>query len=267
VALWYGLTPKDAATSMVSLLFPGLFAAGYSSWTVSTLSAGGGSMLMLAAVGYILRGPAVAPVVSIASLVANPTRIATLWPHIRWRVVAWYVPGASTGAALGAWLMTSMQPQWLELAVAAFLISTVWQYRLGLRSVSFRVSLPVFVPVSFCSGLVSGVVGASGLLANPFYLNYGLIKEEMLATRGVNSLAIQTVKLTSYGAFGVLSWQLVSYGLAAGFGAMVGIYLANRWLTFVSKQRFRQFAILAMALAGVSILWRQRQWILAGLQA
>jgi uncharacterized membrane protein YfcA len=189
-----------------------------------------------------------------------------LWPHIRWCVVAWYIPGATAGALLGAWLLMSMQPQWLELAVAAFLISTVWQYRLGRRSVSFSVSLPVFVPVSFCSGLVSGVVGASGLLANPFYLNYGLVKEEMLATRGVNSLAIQLVKLTSYGAFGVLDWRLVTYGLAAGFGAMLGIYLANRWLTSISKQRFRQLAVLAMAFAGASILWRQRLWILAGFQ-
>jgi len=32
--------------------------------------------------------------------------------------------------------------------------------------------LPWFVPVSFVSALISAVVGASGLLATPFYLNY-----------------------------------------------------------------------------------------------
>jgi hypothetical protein len=41
--------------------------------------------------------------------------------------------------------------------------------------------LPWFVPVSFASSLTSAVVGASGLLVNPFYLNYGVMKEAMLA--------------------------------------------------------------------------------------
>ena len=63
--------------------------------------------------------------------------------------------------------------------------------------------LPWFLPVSFATGLTSAVVGASGLLANPFYLNYGLMKEAMLATRAVNSLVIQLVKIAAYTGFGV----------------------------------------------------------------
>ena len=72
--------------------------------------------------------------------------------------------------------------------LALFLISTAWQYRMGVRPRSFSMRLPWFVPVSFASGLTSAVVGASGLLVNPFYLNYGLMKEAMLATRAANSL-------------------------------------------------------------------------------
>ena len=33
---------------------------------------------------------------------------------------------------------------------------------------------------------------------NPFYLNYGLIKEAMLAARAANSLAIQLVRIGVY---------------------------------------------------------------------
>jgi uncharacterized membrane protein YfcA len=236
----------------------GLFTAGFFSWAISTLSAGGGSFLLLAASSHILSGQAIAPVISTASLMASPTRIISLWRHIRWRVTAWYVPGAAAGAVLGGWLLTIIPPQGVEICVAAFLISTVWQYRMGARSTSFTVRLPWFVPISFCSGTVSGVVGASGLLANPFYLNYGLVKEEMLATRAVNSFAIQIVKLMSYGAFGVLTGSLARHGIAAGIGAVLAILVANRWLPFFSTRRFRQFAVAAMAVAGLLILWRRR---------
>ena len=76
--------------------------------------------------------------------------------------------------------------------------------------------LPWFVPVSFVSGLTSAIVGAGGLLANPFYLDYGLTKERMLATRAVNSLVIQLVKIAAYLAFGVLNWDLVRHGALRG---------------------------------------------------
>jgi uncharacterized membrane protein YfcA len=239
----------------------GLFTAGFFSWAVSTLSAGGGSFLLLAAASQMLGGQAVAPVVSMSSLMASPARIITLWRHIRWSLAAWYVPGAAAGAVLGGWLLTRMPSPWIEICLAAFLLSTVWQYRMGARSTSFPMSLPWFIPVSFCSGTISGVVGASGLLANPFYLNYGLIKEEMLATRAVNSLAIQLVKLASYGAFGVLNEPVLRYGMAAGIGAVLAICVANRWLAFLSTRRFRQLAIAAMAVAGLLILWRRREFL------
>ena len=174
----------------------GLFLAGFVSWTISTLSAGGGSILIVAAIAALLRGHAIAPVITFASFVASPARIIFFWHFIEWRVVWWYVPGATAGAILGGWAFTHAGTQLIQVFLGLFLVSTFWQYRLGDRSQSFRMRLHWFLPVSFVSGLTSAVVGASGLLANPFYLNYGLVKERMLATRAVNSLAIQVVKIS-----------------------------------------------------------------------
>ena len=123
--------------------------------------------------------------------------------------------------------------------------------------------LPWFVPVSFVSGLTSAVVGASGLLVNPFYLNYGLMKEAMLATRAVNSLAIQLVKIGAYAVFGVLHWRLARHSLTAGAGAIAAIWLVNPWLRHLSSFRFRQFAVFVMLFGGLLILWQQRALVTA----
>jgi uncharacterized membrane protein YfcA len=128
---------------------------------------------------------------------------------------------------------------------------------MGARQRSFDMRLPWFLPVSFVSGLMSAVVGASGLLVNPFYLNYGLMKEAMLATRAVNSLAIQLVKIGAYVMFGVLHWRLARHGLLAGAGAIMAIRLSNPWLRHLSSFRFRQFAVLVMLFGGLLILWQQ----------
>jgi uncharacterized membrane protein YfcA len=240
-----------------------LFAAGFVSWAISTLAAGGGSVLIVAAVAAILRGQAIAPVVTMTSVLASPARMILLWRFINWRVVRWYLPGATTGALLGGWTFAHIGTQWLQIVLAMFLISTAWQYRMGARPSSFTMPLPWFVPVSFVSGLTSAVVGASGLLVNPFYLNYGLMKEAMLATRAVNSLAIQLVKIGAYAVFGVLHWRLARHGLTAGAGAIAAIWLVNPWLRHLSSFRFRQFAVFVMLFGGPLILWQQRALVTA----
>ncbi|MGA9013851.1 MAG: sulfite exporter TauE/SafE family protein [Acetobacteraceae bacterium] len=241
----------------------GLFLAGFASWTISTLSAGGGSILIVAAITALLRGHAIAPVVTFASAVASPARIILFWRFIEWPVVRWYLPGATVGAIVGGWAFAQVSGRLIQVAIGLFLVSTLWQYRLGDRSQSFRMRLPWFVPVSFVSGLTSAIVGASGLLANPFYLNYGLTKERMLATRAVNSLVIQLVKIAAYLAFGVLNWDLVRHGASAGAGAGMAIWLTRPWLHRLEPRHFRKFAVSVMVIAGLLTLWQQRVWILS----
>ena len=240
----------------------GLFVAGFVSWVVSTLSAGGGSMLMVAAAGTLLGGHAVAPVVTVTSLVAAPARMALFWDHIDWRVVAWYLPGAIAGAILGGWIFTLLSGQVVQACVGLFLVSTAWQYRLGDRARSFRMRLSWFPAVSFISGLTSAVVGASGLLANPFYLNYGMVKERMVATRAVNSLVIQVAKIGTYAALGAMDWNLAKEGLSAGAGAVLAIWVSRPWLHRLDRRHFRQFAVFVMLIGGILVLWQQRAWLL-----
>jgi uncharacterized membrane protein YfcA len=237
-----------------TLLNGALLAAGFLAWALSTFAAGGGSMLLLAAATGLLVGHAVAPVVTLASLAGSAGRIAFFWRHVDWRVARWYLPGAISGALLGGWVFTRLSAALLQVLVALFLISTGWQFRFGERPRSFEMRLPWFVPVSFASGLTSALVGASGVLANPFYLNYGMLKERMLATRALNSIAIQVAKLAAYGAFGALSLDLALHGASAGAGAVLGVWLTRPWLRRFPSRRFRQLVVLVMFVTGVLLL-------------
>ena len=165
------------------------------------------------------------------------------------------------GASVGGYLFAHVRVEWVQLCVAAFLISAVWQYKGRERARSFRMEAPWFLPLAIVSSLVSAVVGAGGLITTPFYLNHGLMKEALLATRAVNSLVIQVVKVAAYLTFGALSRPMVRNGLLAGVGAIGAIWLINPWLRHLSSLRFRQLAILVMLGGGISILWQQR-WLL-----
>jgi uncharacterized membrane protein YfcA len=59
-----------------------LFAAGFVSWVISTLAAGGGSVLIAAAVAFMLHGQGIAPVVTMTSALTSPARMILLWQWI-----------------------------------------------------------------------------------------------------------------------------------------------------------------------------------------
>jgi len=240
-----------------------LFGAGFVSWAISTLSAGGGSVLFVALLNVVVSSRAVAPLVTIVSMVAAPVRLAVFWQSVDWRVVRWYTPGGVCGAALGSWLLTRVSAGGLDLLVALFFLSSAWQYRLGELPRSFPMPLPGFLPLSFAVGLLSAMIGASGLVATPFYLNYGLLKEALLATRAANSLAIQITKIGAYLLLDVFNTGLLANGLIAGAGAGTAILLSRPLLDRIDGQRFRTLAVLMMMLTGLYILWRRRALLLA----
>jgi len=235
-----------------------LFVAGCASWIIGIFSGGGGSIVLLAVITHVIRVKTIAPVITIASLMAGPTRILVSWHLIEWPVVRWYLPGAIGGAIIGSWFFTWANADWLRVIVGLFLVSMPIQYRFGTQARSFPMRLPWFIPVSVVVGVISGVIGASSLVSAPFYLNYGLTKERMIATGAVHSIFIQITKIATYGSLGVLSSSSILEGVAAGWGAIVAILVTRQSLDSFKELWFRRLAILLMLISGLSMLWRSR---------
>jgi|SRR5438105_1866526 len=240
------------------MTFVCLGVAGFLSWLVSTVGAGGGEFILIVAASYWLGAQAVAPVVTLSSLIAVPSRTLLFREHIDWGIVRWFVAGAVPGALLGAWLFTRTEAHWLQLAIALFLLSAPLQYGFGRRERSFEMRLGWFLPAGFLVAFLSGLIGGMGPVLNPLYLNYGSVKEEMIGTKSFNSFVMHVAKIGTYTTLGAMKLEFLGYAAAAGCAGMVASWLAKRWLRRISEQRFRQIVVWLMVLSGVVILWQQR---------
>jgi uncharacterized membrane protein YfcA len=84
----------------------------------------------------------------------------------------------------------------------------------------------------------------------------------MLATRAVNSLSIQCIKLAVYMGFGMMNRDLLGHGVAIGAGAILAVWLTRSWLRAIDPLRFRRWTVSVMVIAGLVIIWQQRLWLL-----
>jgi len=97
-----------------------------------------------------------------------------------------------------------------------------------------------------------------GPILNPLYLNYEVIKEDMIATKSFNSMVMHVAAIGTYTAFGAMHREYLLYAAAAGLAGIAGSWVGKRWLKGVSESLFRQMVMWSMFASAVVMLWQQR---------
>lgn len=234
-----------------------LFLVGIFAYIVSTLAGGGGALLLLPIVGFYLSPSVVAPVVNLGNMIGRPVRLYLFWKDIQWNIVLYYVPSAILGSIIGGLIFVQLNADWIQVLLGVFLISTVFQYRFGKKKVSFKMRKQYFIPLGFGVSIVSTLFGATGPILNPFYLNIGLLKEKMIATKTANSFFAGIAQLGTYAFLGALHGELWMYGLIIGLGATIGNIFGKRVLKKMSDELFRKLVIILMMISGAMMLLKQ----------
>jgi uncharacterized membrane protein YfcA len=143
--------------------------------------------------------------------------------------------------------------------IGAFLISTLLQFRFGKRERSFEMKTPWFAPLGFLVSFLGTLVGAMGPVLNPFYLNAGLQKESLIATKTANSFFMGMAQLGGYSFFGLLREEYWAYGIFLGMGAVLGNVIGKRMLGNISAEGFRILLLVFMVLSGFLLIYTALQ--------
>ncbi len=246
----------DAAFSQADpwMLF-WLVLLGLVAFVFSTMAGGGGAMLMVPLVNSFLGAQYTAPVVNLGTFIGRPSRMLLYWKHIHWKLCAYYALPALSGAWLGAWLFGSLRIPILQLLIGFFLVSTLFQFRFGKRERSFKMPIFWFAPLGFVISFLGTLVGAMGPVMNPFYLNAGLQKESLIATKTANSFFMGLAQLGGYSFYGLLTGEYWIYGLALGLGAIFGNFVGKKLLGRITAGGFRLLLLLFMVLSGLMLIY------------
>jgi uncharacterized protein len=227
-------------------------------WLISMIAGGGSPLILIPLVNALFGSEAIAPVVTIGMLISNIQRTLFFKSEIDWRVSRWHIPGAVLGAVLGAYALNQLHLDWLETCIGIMLLVMALSECLGENRIQFKLQAWQFLPLGYCNAFLSALIGSTGPILNPFYLNYGLLKEALIATKSANVLVIHGVKTISYGVLGNLTMSYVLYGLTIGLAAIPANWLGKAILSKMSSAQFRKIVFVFLAFSGIFMLWEQR---------
>jgi uncharacterized membrane protein YfcA len=231
-----------------------ILALGLVSGTLSGI-VGFGASIMLMPVLMLAFGPLEAvPIMAIAALLANFSRVVVWWREVDWRANAYYCATAIPAAALGARTLLILEPRIVEGILGAMFLLMIparrWLLARGLRINAWQMAL-----VGAGIGFLSGMVASTGPINTPFYLAYGLVKGGYLATEALGSMAIGITKAIVFQRFNALPWETVARGLVIGATLMIGSRLAKGFVLRLDAHQFRVLMDCLLAGAGLMLLW------------
>ena len=235
------------------MMWLAVLALGLVAGTLSGIVGFGASIMLMPALMLAFGPQEAVPIMAIAALLANFSRVVVWWREVDWRANAYYCVTAIPAAVLGARTLLILDPRVVEGTLGVLFLLMIparrWLLAQGLRIKAWHLLL-----VGAGIGFLSGMVASTGPINTPFFLAYGLIKGAYLATEAMGSMAIGITKALVFRRFDALPFETVLHGVIVGASLMVGSRLAKGFVLRLDAHQFRVLMDCLLAGAGVVLL-------------
>jgi uncharacterized protein len=236
------------------LAFLFVLVVGLIAGTISGIVGTGSSIMLVPVLVYEFGPKQAVPIMAVAAIMANLSRILAWWRDVDWRACAAYALPAIPAAVLGARTLLVLPSRLVDICIGVFLIAMVpvrhWMARHDLKTSLLHLAIGGAI-----IGYLTGIVVSTGPLSVPLFLSYGLAKGAFLATEAASSLAIYVSKTLTFQRFGALPTDTLLKGLIAGSSLMAGAFIAKRFVRRMEPTAFRYVMDGLMIVSGLSMLW------------
>lgn len=232
------------------LLVVALFAS-----TLAAVTGFGGAAVLLPVLVAVFGMRATIPILTVAQLIGNASRVWFNRRELNWRVVGWFSLGGIPMALLGGYLFATAPLTGLTRLLGGFLLLIVlWRH---LRP-SMHHTFPVqaFAGIGAGSSFLSALLGSVGPIMAPFFLAYGLVKGAYIGTEALSTVVMHVTKLIAYGRTSVLTVSDTLIGLALGPVMILGSFLGKRVVDRLPEKAFVMVIEAVLIVAGLMFLIR-----------
>ncbi|MBI2189245.1 MAG: sulfite exporter TauE/SafE family protein [Acidobacteria bacterium] len=236
-----------------SILLVGLAALVAS--TLAAVAGFGGAAVLLPVLVMAYGVRDAVPILTVAQLIGNLSRVWFNRGVLDYRVVAWFALGGVPLALAGGWLFARAPLTSLTRLLGAFLLIVVAWRRLRPGAMG-RPPLRAFALIGAAASFLSALLGSVGPLMAPFFLAYGLLKGAYIGTEALSTVVMHVAKLAAYRGAAVLSDASILIGLALGPVMIAGSWTGKRIVDRLPERAFVLIIEATMTAAGLLFLIR-----------
>ena len=212
----------------------------------------GGGMILLAVLLAFMNPAMAIPVHGVLQAGANAARAWLMRRDVLRDVFLWFLPGSLVGVALASIVVVELPARWLTLALAAFILWSVWGGRPSPRALVPR----RFVLVGTLVAFLTMFLGATGPVLATFLSPERYGRHATVATHGACMLVQHLMKVV---AFTLLGFSIADW--AAQVGAMLasgvlGSVLGRSLLRRMPEAMFRHGFRVVMTALALRMLWK-----------
>lgn len=234
--------------------FATLIGVAFLAATLAAVTGFGGAALLLPVLVISYGVREAIPILTVAQLVGNGSRVWLNRRAIDAAVVRWFALGGVPAALLGGFLFATAPLRILTRGLGAFLILLVlWRH---LHRTPPRMPLRGFAVLGACSSFLSALLGSVGPLMAPFFLAYGLMKAAYIGTEALTTVIMHLTKLVAYQQASVLSARALVVGAALTPAMILGSYAGKRIVDRLPERVFITVIECTLLAAGALFIWR-----------
>jgi uncharacterized membrane protein YfcA len=189
---------------------------------------GTGALMPLVLVPMVGPEPVV-PIIAISALLTNMGRVAAFFTHIDGRRTLIVAAAAALTCILGAYAYSRLTGVGAAIVIGLMLILSVPLRRFARRR-ALTLNDRGLAVGSAAYGLVVGGTTGSGAILLSLLMAAGLEGAAVIATDAAITIFVGLVKVSTFGITGVITPQVVAFGLLIGAIAFPGGFLAKALL-------------------------------------
>ncbi|MCK9461030.1 MAG: sulfite exporter TauE/SafE family protein [Proteobacteria bacterium] len=225
------------------------------SWVAATISAAagfGGALLLLPLLSNTLGPQAAVPVLTVAQLLGNLSRVGFGVHQIAWRPVAWFLLGAVPASILGARVFVALPREWLMAGIGVVVILVVVARRTRLIKRWDRKHQ--LAGAGALVGFLSAVAGSAGPLGAAVFLGLDLGPVVYVASEAVTAVAMHVTKAVVYQRYSLIGSVELAQGVILGLAMVAGSWTGKRIIEKLPKEKFVVFVEILLVVTGLQLL-------------
>ncbi len=199
----------------------------------------------------------VIPVMAVAMLLNNGSRVIAFWRDIQWvhvrRILALGLPAC----VAGAYSYTLLSSRWVAVLLGSFLLASIPLRRL-LRRTRRQFSPGTEVGAGAVFGYINGGMTGAGVILISILMSVGIAGSALVATDAVISVLMGLAKVALFGRLAALDLQLLLFGLLVGVCTAPGAFVARALLKRIPAGIHAWFMELVVVVGALALLWQAR---------